>query len=42
MYKYSIFYGETKEGDIRKTKGVCVKCKEYIEIEDMEADHTKP
>ena len=36
------FSDATKQKVYEKQKGVCIKCKEKFEIEEMEADHIKP
>ena len=36
------FTDKQKREAYEKQKGVCVKCKEHFEIEEMEADHIKP
>ncbi|MDD4358299.1 MAG: DUF262 domain-containing protein [Candidatus Pacebacteria bacterium] len=36
------FSDAIKQKVYEKQKGVCVKCKEYFEIEEMEADHITP
>ncbi len=36
------FTDNEKREAYERQKGICVKCKEHFEIEDMEADHIKP
>ena len=36
------FTDKMKREAYERQKGVCIKCKEHFEIEDMEADHIKP
>ena len=36
------FSDNQKREAYEKQKGVCVKCEEHFELEEMEADHIKP
>ena len=36
------FTDKQKREAYERQKGICAKCKEHFEIEEMEADHTKP
>ena len=36
------FSNNQKREAYEKQKGVCVKCEEHFELEEMEADHIKP
>ena len=36
------FTDKQKREAYEKQKGICVKCKEHFEIDEMEADHIKP
>ena len=40
--KYPLFTEKQKREAYEKQKGVCKKCKDHFEIEEMEADHIKP